>query len=111
MRRPFLSIVIFFGLGISMGWFISFPFGYGLGIGLLLFMAAILFYSKRKVSDALLYGTFIFAGFISVRSPLILPQEDIAHVAKYYYKAAVVLKGVVASDVRKGNFFLTKKFL
>lgn len=100
-HRPFLYIVGFYGLGIILNHFVQIPFGYFclLGFSLLILSVGI---SKWSVASTLLLLLAITSlGAVYAQSRQCVDENHIMHVAKYYRKRPVQIKGVIVSDVQE----------
>lgn len=107
--RPFLWIVLAFGVGIGGGVYVVVPFTLVVFTVFVLMMIYAVVFRKPFLSSIVLLMVFVLLGMVFVRNYQTLASGDIVHVARYHRKNPVRLEGVVVSDVEKRNFFKGKK--
>ncbi len=100
-HRPFVYIAGPFALGILLDHFVQISFGY-ICLGVVMFLILAAWFSKRE-----LLATFFLLFAITVLAMAYTQSREytrgdhILHVAKYYRKNPITVKGVIVSDVQK----------
>jgi len=102
-HKPFITITSFFSLGIMINAFKPELFYITCSITTILLIVSIKFSHRKTLSTILLLLSIAGLGIIYTASRQYVNHNHISHVAKYYRKKPVVLKGVIVSDVQKRN--------
>ncbi len=107
-HRPLIWICVAYGIGIVMASWINIPVSYLCFLIIGLFLIGV-FWEKCWFGSVILLSLFILLGYLHIQTVRVLDKKDISHVARFYRKKKVMLKGRVVSDVQVKDFFKGKK--
>ncbi|MDP8266963.1 MAG: ComEC/Rec2 family competence protein [Candidatus Aceula meridiana] len=108
-RRPLISIVAFFILGIILQSYFQVSFAVIASAAGVILLASLIFFKRRGVSTIFILFAFLFLGALLLKNVQILSKQDISKVARFYKGKTAAIEGVVVSDIEERLFYKTKK--
>jgi len=108
-HRPFVFLVLAYGLGIASQNIFSVTISLLLAISILTLIASFVFFNRRKMASIGILLIFFCLGAIQFSLAHVRADDDIAHEYRFYRKTSILIKGVVVSDVRTIPFFRSTK--
>jgi len=100
-HRPFLYITGFYSFGIALDHFARLPFGCLCLLIFIFLVAGVGISRKTFLSTVFLLLAITGLGMVYTQSRQGIDRDHVMHVAKYYYKKPVAVKGVIVSDVQQ----------
>jgi hypothetical protein len=100
-RRPFVYITGFYSLGIVLNHLALFPFGYFCLLTFIFLVISAGISKRTFASTVFLMLAVTGLGAVYAQSRQCADKNHIMHVAKYYRKKPVKMKGVVVSDIQE----------
>lgn len=104
-HRPLLGIFLSLATGIFLNEYLEVSFGILLALTFLSLLVSLLTIRKMRLSTTCILIFLSLLGVVFSKSYQSLSRDHIAHIARFYRRDPVLVKGIVISDVKKQKFF------